>query len=208
MEDVENKMFIGPSGQIINRLFHVAGIDRKSVYMTNLVKCMLPKNRRPKMDEIEACSQFLNEEIEILDPEIIVPLGFYATRYILTKYHADSPSAPVEFSQFYGKLLFSEKQKIFPLPHPSSLLYNPSFEPQTRMEYKKLKILSHDCKWISLCPLRKFYDQGRLEEKWIEVYCRGLWSACLRYQLLENGKYLPDWMLPDGRLDENLKSIE
>ena len=89
-ENAENKMFIGPSGQVFNKLLHAARIQRESVFMTNLVKCMLPKNRKPKMDEIEACSPFLEEEISIINPEIIVPLGAYATNAILTKFNMHS----------------------------------------------------------------------------------------------------------------------
>ncbi len=65
-EDVQNRMFVGPSGQVFNRLLHEAGINRQAVYMTNLVKCLLPKNRKPKEDEIAACGYFLDEEIAII----------------------------------------------------------------------------------------------------------------------------------------------
>jgi len=139
-EDSQNQMFIGPSGQVFNKLLHVAGIDRELVFMTNLIKCMLPKNRKPKMNEIELCSHFLDEEILIIHPEVIVPLGYYATRAILTKYHANTPAARNDFIETYGKLFFSDDQKIFPLPHPAALLYNPSFEPETIEKYKKLKL--------------------------------------------------------------------
>ncbi len=138
-EDAQNQMFIGPSGQVFNKLLHAAGIDRKLVFMTNLVKCMLPKNRKPTMDEIELCSQFLNDEISIIHPEVIVPLGSYATRSILTKYHADPQSTGMSFANINGKLLSINSKKIFPLPHPAALLYNPSFEPDTVEKYKKLK---------------------------------------------------------------------
>jgi uracil-DNA glycosylase family 4 len=204
-EDLEGRMFIGPSGKILNRLFLDAGINRESVYMTNLTKCILPKNRKPKMDEIESCSIFLDQEIYIIHPELIVPLGFYATRYILEKYHTDPPAARLDFTKLYGELIFSEKQKIYPLPHPSSLIYNPSYEPETIEKYKKLKILPHECKWFAMCPMKGFYEQGRLEQKWIELYCKGLWSECVRYRMEENGSYHPDWMLPDGTLYEKLK---
>jgi DNA polymerase len=138
-EDVQNRMFIGPSGQVFNKLLQAAGIDRKLVFMTNLVKCILPKNRKPKMDESESCSLFLNDEILIIDPEIIVPLGYYATRTILEKYHAGSMEATMSFSKINGKLLDLDGKKIFPLPHPAALLYNPSFEADTIEKYKKLK---------------------------------------------------------------------
>ena len=138
-EDLQNRMFIGPSGQVFNRLLYAAGIDRKLVFMTNLVKCMLPKNRKPNVGEIEACSQFLNEEISILQPKVIVPLGAYATNAILTKYEIDKLSAGMSFSNINGKILSNENIKIFPLPHPAALLYNPSFEPNTIEKYKTLK---------------------------------------------------------------------
>ena len=138
-EDSQNRMFIGPSGQVFNKLLHAAGIDRELVFMTNLVKCMLPKNRKPKMDEIESCSRFLDEELSIIHPEIIVPLGYYATRTVLIKYHADPLSAGKSFTEINGKLLLLDDKKIFPLSHPAALLYNPSFEPETIEKYKKLK---------------------------------------------------------------------
>jgi len=138
-EDSQNRMFIGPSGQVFNKLLHVAGIDRELIFMTNLVKCMLPKNRKPTLDEIESCSQFLNNEISIIHPEVIVPLGYYATRTIFTKYHADLMATGSSFSEINGKLLFLDDKIIFPLPHPASLLYNPSYEPDTIDKYKRLK---------------------------------------------------------------------
>ena len=138
-EDSENRMFIGPSGQIFNKLLHAAGIDRDVVFMTNLIKCILPKNRKPKMNEIELCSQFLDEEILIIQPEVIVPLGYYATRSILTKYHADPLTQEMSFKNINGQLLILDGMKVFPVTHPSALLYNPSFEPETIEKYKKLK---------------------------------------------------------------------
>ena len=204
-EDSENKMFVGPSGHILNQLFQATGIDRNLVYMTNLIKCMLPKNRKPKMDEIISCSKFLDEEIPIIHPEVIVPLGYYATRTILQKHHAETPSAREDFSKIYGKLFFSDDQKILPLPHPASLIYNPSFKPETIEKYKKLQTLLHDCKWFSMCPMKRFYEMGRLERKWIELYCKGDWGNCIRYEMEEKGHYHPDWMLPDGSYDERLK---
>ncbi len=205
-EDKHDKMFIGPSGRILNKLLKAAQIRRNRIYMTNLIKCMLPKNRRPKMDEIESCRYFLEDEISIIQPQVIVPLGYYATRMILEKYDADPPAARQDFSTLYGQLVFSDNQKIFPLPHPASMLYHPEFESEAIKNYKKLSTLLHECKWYACCPMKRFYEQGRLERKWIELYCRGLWQNCIRYQKEENGDYHPDWMLPDGSLNERLKN--
>lgn len=140
-EDSGNRMFIGPSGQVFNKLLQSAGIERQSVYMTNLVKCLLPQNRKPTRNEIELCSSFLDDEILIIEPQIIVPLGYYATHSILSKYHADPSSEEMSFKNINGKLLVLDEMKIFPLTHPSALLYNPSFEPGTLAKYIKLKSL-------------------------------------------------------------------
>ena len=110
--------------------------------------------------------------------------------------------------QVLNKLLFLGGHKIFPLSHPASLLYNPSYEPDTREKYKKLQTLLHDCKWFSACPIKRFYETGRLDRKWIELYCGGDWKKCVRYEMEELGHYHPDWMLPDGSLDEKLKDYE
>ena len=138
-EDLQNRMFVGPSGQVFNRMLNAAGIDRRQVYMTNLVKCILPKNRKPKVDEMEACSQFLNDELSIINPMVIVPLGYYATRSILLKYHANPDSQQMRFKNINGIVLDFNGVKIYPLTHPSAILYNPSFETETVEKYKKLK---------------------------------------------------------------------
>jgi DNA polymerase len=138
-EDLQNRMFVGPSGQVFNKLLQAAKIDKNSVFMTNLVKCILPKNRKPTMDEIESCSYFLNEEISIIHPEVIVPLGYYATRSVLNKYGVNLMDPEMSFGKINGQLLSLDNNKIFPLSHPSALLYNPSMEPDIIMKYKKLK---------------------------------------------------------------------
>ena len=197
-EDIQGRMFIGPSGKMLDELLHETGVKRKELYMTNLIKCRLPRNRRPKQTEIEACSPFLEKEISLLSPEIMVPLGYYATRHLLSIYDIPVPGAKEEFSGLYGRLLMGGNQKLYPLPHPASLLYNRSFKLQTTEKYRKLKVFSHECKWFPLCPIRNFVDQGKLSVEWIELYCKGDWGNCVRYNLEENGEYHSDRMLPDG----------
>ena len=203
-EDREGKMFIGPSGRVLNELLKEAGIAREEVYMTNLVKCKLPGYRRPKPDEIQACSRYLDREIELVNPAVIVPLGYYATRYIFEKYGLYLP-AKSEFHQVYGRLLLGER-KVFPLQHPAALLYDESAREKLVKNYLKLKVLSRDCKWYSVCPMKWFYESGRLGRRWIELYCKGDWESCTRYQMEEKGEPHPDWMLPDGSLDESLSN--
>ncbi|MGM0628557.1 MAG: uracil-DNA glycosylase, partial [Candidatus Fermentibacterota bacterium] len=84
VEDREGRMFLGPSGDVLDRLLDHAGVRRSRVYMTNLVKCTLPKNRRPRAREIEACAPWLEREINVVGPKVLVPLGFYSSRYVMS----------------------------------------------------------------------------------------------------------------------------
>ena len=61
-----------------------------------------------------------------------------------------------------------------------------------------------ECKWYQVCPMKKFYEQGKLDKKWIELYCKGDWDNCVRYHMEENGKSHPDNMMPDGSIDYSL----
>jgi len=202
-EDRVGKIFVGPSGKVLDELLNKAGIKRHEIYMTNLIKCVLPKYRKPRQDEIEACSYYLDEEIELIDSKILVPLGYYATCYIFQKYSIQSLSK-AEFSSIYGRLFLTKDKKILPLPHPASLLYNPYLKKDLTKIYRKLQILSKDCKWYPVCPMKRFCEEGKLDKKWIELYCKGDWESCVRYQMEEKGEFHPDWMLPDGSLDERL----
>ena len=58
-----------------------------------------------------------------------------------------------------------------------------------------------------MCPVKRYTDQGRLDPKWVDSYCKGDWAACVRFQMVRRGEYHPDWMLPDGSLDESLKGV-
>lgn len=139
-ENVANRMFVGPSGKVLEKLFYTSGISRDMIYMTNLIKCMLPGNRKPKMNEIELCGKFLDDELAIIQPEVIVPLGHYAARAVLTKFSSGSMRPDSSNSRIlFGKLLSINNQNIYPLSHPASLLYNPSYETDTIEKYKRLK---------------------------------------------------------------------
>jgi DNA polymerase len=202
-EDREGKMFIGPSGKVLDELLRAAAINRKDIYMTNLVKCMLPKYRRPKRDEIEICSKYLDEEIELIDPKVLVPLGYFAIKYIFEKNAIPLPSKG-EFHKIYGKIILAGDRKIFPLKHPAAVLYNDSIKDEMIKNYCKMRVLLKECKWYPTCPMKRFYEGGKLSREWVELYCKGDWESCTRYHMEERGEPHPDWMLPDGSVDERL----
>jgi len=203
-EDRAGRMFIGPSGKKFDELLQEADVNRQEIYVTNLVKCMLPKYRKPKQDEIQACAQHLNEEIRLINPSVIAPLGYYATKYIFHKYQIQPPNSKPNFSKKYGTLFLADDRKILPLRHPAALLYNDSISEEMTENYRKLKTLMVECKWFLCCPMKRFFEEGRIQKRWIELYCKGDWKSCVRYHMEERGEPHPDWMLPDGSLDDSL----
>jgi uracil-DNA glycosylase family 4 len=139
-EDSVGRMFIGPSGKVLEELLEMVHIERKNIYMTNLVKCMLPKYRRPKSDEIGICSQYLDREMEFIKPNILAPLGYFATRYILGKHDIPIPSKP-EFRELYGKVVEADNKQILPLQHPAAVLHDASIKDVLVRNYQKMRLL-------------------------------------------------------------------
>lgn len=82
-EDRQGLPFVGPAGQLLNRMIAAMGLRREQVYICNVVKCRPPNNRTPMEDEMQACSPYLFEQLRIVEPEIIVSLGAPATQTLL-----------------------------------------------------------------------------------------------------------------------------
>ena len=139
-EDIENRMFVGPSGKVFDILINKAGLTRDDFYLTNLIKCMLPKSRRPSHDELAQCTPYLDIEIKLVKPKVIVPLGFHSTRYILRKFGLDIPPKK-EFHRLFGHLIRIDPYLIFPVRHPTALLFDKEKESVMMQNYKKIKKL-------------------------------------------------------------------
>jgi uracil-DNA glycosylase family 4 len=205
-ENEDGKMFVGPTGKALDELLCELGIERNNLYLTNLIKCMLPNYRKPKQEEIDTCSEYLNQEIKFIDPEVISPLGYYSTQYICNKYNHPVPDKKENLKIFYGKLFLAQEKKIYPLTHPTALVFDTTDKEKMKKDYAKLKVLLSECKWYPVCPMKRFYENGILDGKWVELYCKGDWRSCVRYNMEENGAYHPDWMLPDGSTAPSLKN--
>ncbi len=117
--------FCGQSGKILDELLKGISMDRKDVYITNIVKDRPPSNRDPNSEEISIYSPFLDRQINIIQPKIIATLGRYSMKYILDKFWVES-SSPI--SEVHGKIFEGEAEygtiKIIPLYHPAVALYN------------------------------------------------------------------------------------
>lgn len=73
------------------------------------------------------------------------------------------------------------------------------------MDNEKIASGNVQCKWYPVCPMKSFYEAGKLDKKWILTYCKGDWSKCVRYVMEESGQPHPDNMLPDGSIDTELR---
>ena len=113
-EDAQGRPFVGKAGQLMNKAFQGLGIDRNSVYITNIVKCRPPANRVPEDDEAEACLNYLRNQVMLVKPKLIVLLGSTALKNILGKEYG--------ITACRGKWI--EKKGILYMPtwHPAALL--------------------------------------------------------------------------------------
>jgi DNA polymerase len=114
-EDKQGEPFVGAAGQLLNRMLAEIGIEREDVYIANVVLCRPPGNRDPLPDEIEACSPWLTEKIQIIDPRVIVTLGNFATRFILDR--------PVSISHVRGQRFPWNGRTVIPTFHPAAILH-------------------------------------------------------------------------------------
>lgn len=125
-EAATGRPFCGAAGKILDELLALAGIARKDVYITNIVKDRPPFNRDPLPEEIEAYAPFLDRQVEIIRPEIIATLGRFSMSYIMKKFGLSAELDSI--SRLHGKSFDAEapygKIKIIPLYHPAVAVYN------------------------------------------------------------------------------------
>jgi len=138
-EDLQGRPFVGAAGKILDRLLEEIGVERKEVYITNLVKRRPPNNRAPRREEIETCSSFLDEQREIIRPKVIIPLGRFSTEYLMEKFGLKPApisavhGKPYDASAPYGPVL------LFPLYHPAVALYKNEMEKDLFEDTRRLK---------------------------------------------------------------------
>lgn len=115
-EDLQGEPFVGAAGKYLNELLAVAGLKREDVFIANVLKCRPPGNRDPRPEEIQVCSDFLREQTRTINPDFIVTLGNFATKFILR--------TDVGITRLHGTLQQAGKFKVFPIFHPAAALYD------------------------------------------------------------------------------------
>ncbi len=138
-EDQKGLPFVGRAGKVLDELLAEIGLKREDVYITNIVKCRPPNNRDPNEDEIKACSPYLDRQIDIIRPKIIVPLGRHSMSYILRKFGFEpEPISKIHGKIFEARILFG-RIIIMPMYHPAVALYRPQLKEELRRDFKKLR---------------------------------------------------------------------
>jgi len=133
--------FCGTSGKILDELLGSAGIKRKDIYITNILKCRPSNNRNPRTEEISACAPYLDKQIEFINPEIICTLGNFSTVFILKKYGLENKIEGI--SKIHSKIFEVKssfgKKKIIPFYHPAVAAYNANMKEVLKRDFQILK---------------------------------------------------------------------
>jgi len=116
-EDQQGRPFVGPAGAFLNQLLSSIGLSREQVYIANVIKCRPPGNRDPLPAEVQACRKWLDHQIEIIQPRIIITLG----RYSLARYFPNE-----SISKIHGKARKEGKVVCYPMYHPAAALHQGS----------------------------------------------------------------------------------
>jgi len=136
-EDIKGEPFVGAAGKFLDELLKIAGLSREDVFITNVVKCRPPNNRRPTEQEVEKCSHFLDEQIEILKPKFIITLGDVALKYMLKKLKLKGK----KLSEIHS-IPFNLLNSIWiPTYHPAAALHNARKREEILKDWEKIKII-------------------------------------------------------------------
>jgi DNA polymerase len=139
-EDLQGKPFVGKAGKVLDELLASIGLKRKDVYIGNVLKCRPPNNRDPKPEEIQACTPYLDRQISIIEPKILVTLGNFSTSYVLEKFGFK----PESIGKIHGKVFDTRNilgQRILPSYHPAVATYNPNTKIILMEDFRVLKDL-------------------------------------------------------------------
>ena len=137
-EDLQGRPFVGKAGRILDELLRSVALERADVYITNVLKCRPPGNRNPKPEEIVACAPYLDSQLAIIEPEVIVTLGSFSLSYIFHKFGLK----PDKISKIHGKVFtvstISGVKRIISLYHPAVATYNPGMKEVLKEDFKQL----------------------------------------------------------------------
>jgi uracil-DNA glycosylase len=129
-EDRSGRPFVGSAGKLLDRLLGEAGLERADVFITNVVKARPPGNRDPKADEVAHHLPWLEAQIAIVEPQLLVPLG----RHALARF---APGAKI--TEAHGRVIERDGRTLFPMFHPAAALRNPKLRATLHEDARRLR---------------------------------------------------------------------
>ncbi|MDZ7261861.1 MAG: uracil-DNA glycosylase [candidate division KSB1 bacterium] len=135
-EDVQGEPFVGPAGQLLNKILKAINFDRSEVYVANVLKCRPPDNREPLPEEIQRCGPFLLKQIDLIRPKVILALGRIAAQALL--------NTTQSLGELRGKVHAYKGVPVIVTYHPAALLRHPEWKRGT---------------WEDVQMVQKIYDQ-------------------------------------------------
>jgi DNA polymerase len=145
-EDQQGRPFVGPAGRFLDELLASIGLKREDVYICNVIKCRPPNNRDPLPREIDACQLWLDQQLEILHPKLIVTLG----RYSLAKFLPNE-----SISKAHGKPHQVGNIICYPLYHPAAALHQQKFRQIIQADMLKIPSLLTEVRKLSSSPVQQ-----------------------------------------------------
>ena len=136
-EDQQGRPFVGPAGQFLDQLLASVGLRREEVYIANVIKCRPPQNREPLPAEIQTCREWLDRQIDLIQPRMIVTLG----RHSLSLYF------PAEsIGKIHGKPRHVGGVIYYPMYHPAAALHQGSLRRTIEMDMLRIPQILAQCK--------------------------------------------------------------
>jgi len=130
-EDQQGEPFVGAAGKLLDQLLRGIGLSRGDVFITNILKCRPPGNRDPQPAEAEACSPYLEQQLRLIHPEVVMVLGRHALARLLPGYDS--------ISRLHGKVVVKDEVSYIPIYHPAAALYNSFLMGPLEQDFKAVK---------------------------------------------------------------------
>ena len=130
-EDLQGEPFVGPAGKLLDTMLELIDLDRSKVYIANIVKCRPPRNRDPMDLEQEACRQWLDRQIALIRPKIIVCLGRISAKAMIKE--------DFRITREHGQWFTRDGIRFIATYHPSALLRDPGKRPEAFMDLRELR---------------------------------------------------------------------
>ena len=130
-EDLQGEPFVGAAGKLLDQLLSGIGLARSDVFITNILKCRPPANRDPQPPEVQACSPYLQRQLELIRPEVVLLLGRHALARLLPGYDS--------ISRVHGQVIDKDGISYIPIYHPAAALYNSHLMKPLEKDFQAVK---------------------------------------------------------------------